>query len=158
MRTPILKIDDASSFKNCTLTYGHFNSVHPGHIRYLRHAASQGKFLVVAILPDLIKDGENIYQFNQRERAEGLTSFNFIDGVILLDNENYSFLRVIKKIHPSLLVLGTEFENSQDNEILKAIEIHDRERAEFAMSKHMADTYKRLSKLLPELKSEIKKM
>jgi GntR family galactonate operon transcriptional repressor len=43
-------------------------------------------------------------------------------------------------------------------EILKAIEIHDRERAEFAMSKHMADTYKRLSKLLPELKSEIKKM
>jgi len=42
--------------------------------------------------------------------------------------------------------------------ILKAIETQNKERAEFAMRKHMADTYERLSKLLPELKSGVKKM
>ena len=41
--------------------------------------------------------------------------------------------------------------------ILKAIETQNKERAEFAMRKHMADTYERLSKLLPELKSGVKK-
>ena len=34
----------------------------------------------------------------------------------------------------------------------------NKEKAEFAMRKHMADTYERLSKLLPELKSGVKKM
>ena len=43
MRIPILKISEIIPFKNCTLTYGHFNSVHHGHIRYLKHAASKGK-------------------------------------------------------------------------------------------------------------------
>ena len=42
--------------------------------------------------------------------------------------------------------------------ILKAIETQNKEKAEFAMRKHMADTYERLSKLLPALKSGVKKM
>lgn len=41
-------------------------------------------------------------------------------------------------------------------EILNAIEMRDRERAETAMRDHMADTYDRLSALLPELNLETK--
>ena len=108
MRKSILDVNDEIPFKNCTLTYGHFNSVHHGHIRYLKHAASRGNKLIVAMLPDTSKGSKNLYQFNQKERAESLSSFNFIDGIILLDDEENSLLNVIKKIEPNLLVLGKE--------------------------------------------------
>ena len=36
----------------CTLTYGHFSTIHPGHIRYLKHAKKKGNKLVIALLGD----------------------------------------------------------------------------------------------------------
>ena len=122
MSIPILNINDHIPFWNCTLTYGHFNSVHHGHIRYLKHAASKGNLLIVAILPDTNGGKDNLYEFNQKERAEGLSSFNFIDGIILLNDEKNALLNAVKKINPNLLVLGKEFEKSRDSEITKAIE------------------------------------
>ena len=39
----IIENKELIKFKDCTLTYGHFDLVHPGHIRYLRKASDQGK-------------------------------------------------------------------------------------------------------------------
>ena len=97
MTVPILQINEAAKFKGCTLTYGHFNSVHPGHIRYLRHASAQGNKLVVAVLPDTSCGRSRNYQFEQNERAEGLAALNFIDGIILLDDEKYALERVVNR-------------------------------------------------------------
>ena len=62
MSVPIFTIADCPSFINCTLAYGHFNSVHPGHIRYLKNAASKGEILIVAILPDTISGNKRSYK------------------------------------------------------------------------------------------------
>ena len=127
MKVPILTLRDSERYKGCVIAYGHFNSVHPGHIRYLKHAAQQGKELVVAIKGD-IADSQSIpFQFSQIERAEGLAELEMVDAIILLDEEENSFLRAIKFILPSTLVLGKEFEESNDTEIIEVIEFLTKE-------------------------------
>ena len=54
MTIPIFKINEAEKFKKCTLTYGHFDLVHPGHIRYLRKASKEGNKLVCRTSPRYI--------------------------------------------------------------------------------------------------------
>ena len=121
MKIPILKTNDSERFKECVLAYGHFNSVHPGHIRYLRHASKQGKDLVVAVIADELDGKKRGFEFNQDERAEGLAALDFIDGIILLESQQFSFLKAVEYINPSVLVLGKEFEESKDNEIKSVI-------------------------------------
>ena len=104
----IFEPEKASLYKNCTLTYGHFDLVHPGHIRFLRKAANQGNKLVIALMPDK-KKGESLnFQFNQIERAEGLCSFDFVDGIIMIKDQDFPLKNCIKNIKPNLLLLGTE--------------------------------------------------
>ena len=123
MNIPIFKIDENFLFENCVLAYGHFNSVHHGHIRYLKHAAEQGDNLIVAILPDT-KEGQNKnYQFSQKDRADALSAINSIKGILLLDDKRFALMNAIKVLKPNVLVLGTEFEISQDIEIIEAIKI-----------------------------------
>ena len=121
MNVPIYTVDQCTKLTKCVLAYGHFNSVHPGHIRYLKKAASQEQELIVAILPDTDKGINRAYKFSQLERAEGLTALNIIDGIILLKDEEFSLAKLIKKIKPNFLFLGKEFEESKDPEITEAI-------------------------------------
>ena len=121
MSAPIFSIDKCPSLKNTILAYGHFNSVHPGHIRYLKKAASEDGSLLVAILPDTEKGKKRLYKFSQLERAEGLTELNIIDGIVLLEDEEFS-ANLIKN-QSNFLFLGIEFQKSQDPEILEAISI-----------------------------------
>ena len=64
MSIPIFTVGNCPDFKNCTLAYGHFNSVHPGHIRYLKNAASHGQKLIVALLPDTKNGLKSHYKFS----------------------------------------------------------------------------------------------
>ena len=123
MSIPIFTIANCPTFIKCTLAYGHFNSVHPGHIRYLKNAASKGENLVVAILPDKIIGNKRLYKFTQMERAESLTALNIVDGILLLSDEKNALENAIKKLKPNHLVLGTEFEKTEDPEIKSAINI-----------------------------------
>ena len=123
MNIPIFTIESCPIIKETALAYGHFNSVHPGHIRYLKNAASQGKSLIVAVLPDTHKGKNREYKFTQKERAEGLASINIIDGILLLKDEESSLVNAINVLNPSFLVLGTEFEDSKDPEIIEAIRV-----------------------------------
>ena len=45
------------------IAYGHFSSIHPGHIRYLQNARSLGKILIVVIKGDNSKRSEEKYFF-----------------------------------------------------------------------------------------------
>ena len=42
MTTNIVKINQVFEDVESTLAYGHFSTIHPGHIRYLKHAKQIG--------------------------------------------------------------------------------------------------------------------
>lgn len=101
--------EELGSFKGCVLTYGHFSTIHPGHIRYLRHARTLGNKLVIAINGD---NNENKYPFNQQERSEALTLLNIADAVLLLGNDEIEL--IIERLKPKVLVLGNEYKNNME--------------------------------------------
>lgn len=101
-------------YTNCSIAYGHFTTIHQGHLRYLKYAKSFGQLLLVAIIGN-----DEKYRFNQNERAEGLELIRITDGIILLKNNELN--EVVEKLKPINLVLGKEFENSDDPIIKKSI-------------------------------------
>ena len=108
MPTQFLRLEDCSYWHGCVLAYGHFNTIHPGHIRYLRHARGLGDKLVVA----LIGDGKTSYTFQQQERAEALSLLGIADAVLLLDADEIN--KAIQALKPKVLVLGNEFKNNAE--------------------------------------------
>ncbi len=108
MPTQSLRLEDAASWQGCVLAYGHFNTIHPGHIRYLRHARGLGKQLVVA----LIGDGKTRYAFQQQERAEALSLLGIADAVLLLEADELD--EAIDVLQPKVLVLGNEFKHNAE--------------------------------------------
>ena len=109
MSTQILKLSEAAHWKGSVLAYGHFTSIHPGHIRYLRHACSLGRKLLVA----LIGDGSDFhYPFNQIERAEALSLLGIADGILLLQADELD--QAIAVLEPTVLVLGNEYKDKPE--------------------------------------------
>ncbi len=115
MKSKVYKLNQVPNYEDCVLAYGHFSTIHPGHIRYLRQAKAKGKNLVIA----LIGDNQKKYSFNQSERSEGLELLDIADGIVLLNGNELN--EAIKIIKPIILILGNEFENEPSPEILKAI-------------------------------------
>ena len=64
------------------LTYGHFSTIHTGHIRYLKKAKEKAEKVITALIGD---KGENRYAFTQEERAEALETVGIVDEVIRLE-------------------------------------------------------------------------
>ncbi|QNJ01746.1 PfkB family carbohydrate kinase [Synechococcus sp. PROS-U-1] len=94
----------------CILVYGHFSTIHPGHIRYLKHAKQISIPLVVALAGDGKPGDEQRYPFTQAERAESLKLLGIADGIFLLDKENLE--EAILSLRPRELILGTEFQKA----------------------------------------------
>lgn len=117
--TIIKDLNSKFHIENCILGYGHFNTIHPGHIRYLKHAKSLGEKLIIALIGDSNNKGEKTFKFSQNDRAEALDLLNISDYIICLKyNELDS---VLKKLKPKILVLGNEFQKTKDKNILNAI-------------------------------------
>jgi len=108
MPTQSLRLEDAASFHGCVLAYGHFNTIHPGHIRYLRHARGLGEQLVVA----LIGDAKTSFAFQQQERAEALSLLGIADALVLLEADELN--EAIDALQPKVLVLGNEFKHNAE--------------------------------------------
>ena len=108
MPTQSLRLVDAASWKGCVLAFGHFNTIHPGHIRYLRHASGLGDKLVVA----LIGDEKTNYAFKQQERAEALCLLGIADAVLLLQADELN--EAIEALKPDVLVLGNEYKDKPE--------------------------------------------
>ena len=119
----ISTIDDIKSYhgSDVVLCYGHFNLIHPGHLRYLQHAKSLAKTLIVAVKSDEELDnglfGEH---FLEMERAEGVAGLQIVDAVIVLNQ--VSLDQLIGLIGPATLVLGREFSTIHSKSINLAID------------------------------------
>jgi rfaE bifunctional protein kinase chain/domain len=84
---------------------GHFNVIHPGHLRVLRFAKECGDHLIIGLESDRIagKDAHVRYSL----RLEGLLSNSWVDEVVLMDE---SASDLILKIKPDIVVKGREFQ------------------------------------------------
>ena len=118
----IIPIDDAMIItENIALCYGHFNLIHPGHLRYLQHAKTLATKLVVAIVSDKELDEDSFGQhFSEKERAESVANLQIVDHVIILDEITLDKLVTIIKLET--LVFGKAFEYKQTSQIRLAID------------------------------------
>lgn len=104
------------------LCCGHFNVIHPGHMRFLSFASAKGKHLAVLLKGDNdLRVEERKHFFSELERRNSLLSLRAVSHVFL--RGSLSVDECINHINPKFLVLGHEFQNNIDEEFSKAIEI-----------------------------------
>ena len=101
------------------LAYGHFSSIHPGHIRYLQNAKSFGNKLVIALRGDNDKPKSEKYIFSMKERSESLAMLKIADLLVLLENDE--LYELVKKLKPKVIILGTEYKNLLFNQVKETI-------------------------------------
>lgn len=91
-------------------TNGCFDILHRGHVEYLAQAASSGDALIIGLNTDnsvrKLK-GENRPVQDEQARAMILASLQFVNKVILFDEETP--YNLIKKIQPDVLVKGADY-------------------------------------------------
>jgi len=95
---------------------GHFNVIHPGHLRLLRFAKACGDRLVVAVESDRIAG--NTAHIPGQLRLEGVQSNSWVDEAFLIDEP---VTEVILRLRPDTVVKGKEHE-SRFNAELAALE------------------------------------
>ncbi|MFH1222820.1 MAG: adenylyltransferase/cytidyltransferase family protein, partial [Pseudomonadota bacterium] len=100
---------------------GHFNVIHPGHLRFIEFAKKQGDYLVIAIQGNTrIEQRVNDKFFNQEQRAMGAASLEYVDKVFVFNNTD--LLDVLQTVQPNIYVKGEEFSRKMD-EIKDEIDI-----------------------------------
>lgn len=109
------------SSNEAALCFGHFNSIHPGHIRYFQYAALHGAQLIVALegdsqMPLAVRD----QVFCELDRAESLAALDIVDQVIIMDDGSLQDL--VKLLQPGALVLGKEFESYSPPRLARAVD------------------------------------
>jgi len=90
---------------------GHFNVLHPGHLRLLRFAKECGGRLIVAVESDRLA-GAAAYVAEQL-RLEGVASNSYVDEAFLIDRP---VVEVIRRLRPDMVVKGKEHENRENPE------------------------------------------
>ena len=91
-------------------TNGVFDLLHPGHVRYLRHARALGDALIVAINSDRsvrANKGEGRPVNPEGERAEVLRALEAVDAVTIFDEDTPH--AIITAIQPDILVKGADW-------------------------------------------------
>lgn len=90
--------------------HGVFDLLHPGHIRHLKTAKSQGDKLIVTVTPDrFVNKGPGRPVFNEQLRLETLSAMNFVDYVVL--NDAPDAVSAILRIKPNIYVKGMEYKD-----------------------------------------------
>ena len=96
--------------KRIGFTNGCFDLIHQGHIFYLKEARKKCDFLVLGLNSDnsirKIK-GKDRPILNESERLEVLKNFNFIDRIIIFNEETP--IKLIKKIKPNIIFKGDDY-------------------------------------------------
>lgn len=97
--------------KSIVFTNGCFDIIHPGHIDYLLEASDLGDKLVLGLNTDAsvrrIK-GNSRPIIGENDRARLLASFDFIDIIVLFDEDTPAEL--INALVPDVLVKGKDYE------------------------------------------------
>jgi rfaE bifunctional protein kinase chain/domain len=107
-------------WEGAAICYGHFDVIHPGHMRYFANARTYGQPLIVVIEGDLLleRSGDFVV-FSESERAFGVAALDLVDDVVILDV--FGLEEFIQWVHPSVLVLGKEFEKERFYEVQKSV-------------------------------------
>jgi D-glycero-beta-D-manno-heptose 1-phosphate adenylyltransferase len=96
--------------KRLVFTNGVFDLLHPGHVRYLAEARSNGDALIVAVNSDrsvrAIKGPDRPINAEQ-DRAEVLSALACVDAVVVFDEDDPH--AIISAIQPDVLVKGADW-------------------------------------------------
>lgn len=118
LTAPILSRDELKSFadgvraagEKLILANGCFDLIHAGHVRYLAGAKALGGKLLVAINSDRqvrgLK-GEGRPVTSEKERAEIISAFRFVDAVTIFDEPTVE--QVIRTVRPDFHAKGTDY-------------------------------------------------
>ncbi len=102
--------------------HGCFDIVHPGHIRYLEFARSQGDVLVVSITGDAAIDkGAQRPYIPEELRAENLAALEFVDYVVI--DPSATACALLRAVRPDVYVKGHEYATSDDPRFLAEREV-----------------------------------
>jgi rfaE bifunctional protein nucleotidyltransferase chain/domain len=96
--------------KTVVLANGCFDLFHVGHIRYLRAAKAKGDVLVVALNSDASVrrlKGRGRPILPQKERAEILAAFSFVDYVTIFSESMVT--KVLLALKPDIHVKGSDY-------------------------------------------------
>jgi len=98
--------------KTIVFTNGVFDLLHPGHVRYLRHARSLGDALIVGVNSDrsvraIRGAGRPITP--EEERAEILAALTSVDAAVIFDEDTPH--AIIAALQPDVLVKGADWAN-----------------------------------------------
>ena len=83
----VARVDhDRRGGQRVVLCQGHFNVVHPGHVRFLQYAKNLGDRLVVLVIgTDHLPDDFKPRYFSERDRLANVEALHFVDYVHLLE-------------------------------------------------------------------------
>ena len=111
-----------SRFSGAVLCFGHFNSIHPGHLRHFQTARELGDPLVVAIEGDKdLLDIERSQYFGEDDRAGAVAALSLVDQVVILDQGTLDEL--VECLDFQALVLGKEYEKLRAKKVQRAVAI-----------------------------------
>ena len=85
---------------------GHFNVLHPGHLRLLRFAKESGDRLIVAVESDRVAG--SAAHVLEKFRVEGVKCNSWVDETILLDE---SLDDLLVRLQPDIVVKGIEHQS-----------------------------------------------
>ena len=91
---------------------GHFNVIHPGHLRLLSFAKACGDRLIVAVESDRIAG--STAHVPEQLRLEGVQSNSWVDEAFLMDEP---VTEAIERLHPQIVVKGKEHESRFNPEL-----------------------------------------
>ncbi|HHN77628.1 MAG TPA: hypothetical protein ENK11_03000 [Phycisphaerales bacterium] len=93
--------------------HGCFDIVHPGHIRHLKFAKSQGDILLVSITgDDEIRKGTGRPLIPQELRAENLAELDCVDWVYI--EPAATAQELLDAVRPDIYIKGREYEHNDD--------------------------------------------
>lgn len=91
---------------------GHFNVLHPGHLRLLRFAKEYGNHLVVAIESDRVAG--SAAHVPEQLRLEGVQANSWVDEAFIMDEP---VTDLIARLRPDVVVKGKEHESRFNPEL-----------------------------------------
>ena len=96
--------------KKIVLCHGDFDNFHYGHLKHFEAAKKYGDVLIVSLTSDShIKKGLNRPIFNEKQRAEIISSLMIVDFVYIDNNSTAE--KIISKLKPDFFVKGQDYKN-----------------------------------------------
>lgn len=116
-----MRIDEQKSVSgrkpSVALVFGNFNTLHLGHLRFLRFASEQADRLIVGLFAKGTNQGAIL---TDEERIEALRFVGEIDEIVLVTGNSLDLIREIK---PDVVVKGREFAKAFNEEEALAEEL-----------------------------------